>query len=268
MSPTPSSGPRRLLVLNPNTSTQVTELLVRHIAPRLPPGLTLAPVTARLGASYIASEASYAIAGHAALDAWAVHSAAEGEPDAVLVGCFGDPGCFALRELSAGPVLGLAEAAMQVAARHGRFRIVTGGAAWAPMLERLARALSLDAALAGVQTVAPSGAELAADPAAAVALLATACRDAADGVDAVILGGAGLAGMAAQVQPQVPVPVIDSVIAGVDEILQALALADARAASSVGEAAPDAARHQRQAPAAAPQWSGLSPDLAERLGRP
>ena len=55
--------------------------------------------------------------------------------------------------------------------------------------------------LAGIHTVAPTGAQLAADPQGARALLAEACREAATRFDAqaVILGGAGLAGMAADI---------------------------------------------------------------------
>ena len=54
-------------------------------------------------------------------------------------------------------------------------------------------------------------------------MLAQACRDVVRqmGVQAVILGGAGLAGMAAAVQPQVSVPVIDSVVAGATWALRA-----------------------------------------------
>jgi len=54
-------------------------------------------------------------------------------------GLIGDPGLLALRESSPAPVSGLAEAAFMDAARHGRFAIVTGGARWAPMLQRLAQ---------------------------------------------------------------------------------------------------------------------------------
>ena len=137
-------------------------------------------------------------------------------PDAVLIGCFGDPGLLALRQGSAVPVTGLAEASFIEGARYGRFAVVTGGERWKPMLERLAYALGQSATLAGIHTVAPSGAELASQPEAAIALLAQACQDAAKQwkVDAVVLGGAGLAGMAAAVQAKVGVPVIDSVIAG------------------------------------------------------
>ena len=71
-------------------------------------------------------------------------------------------------------------------------------------------------ALAGIHTVAPSGAQLAADPEGARQLLTQACLDAVRqlGVQTVILGGAGLAGMAAGIQPFVNVPIVDSVIAG------------------------------------------------------
>ncbi|WP_010106824.1 aspartate/glutamate racemase family protein, partial [Verminephrobacter aporrectodeae] len=120
---------------------------------------------ARFGAPYIACEASYAVAAHTALDAWA-HALAQPrqQPDAVLIGCFGDPGLMALRESSPAPVTGLAEASFIEAARHGRYAIVTGGARWAPMLHRLAQALGQAQALAGIHTVAPTGAQLAADP--------------------------------------------------------------------------------------------------------
>lgn len=203
-----------LLILNPNTSEAVTERLRDHVAALGAPDLVLHAATATFGARYIADETSFAVAGHAALDAYAGHCQRHGQPDAVLVGCFGDPGVCALRELSGLPVVGLAEAAMREAAGLGRFAIVTGGAAWDPMLRRLARSLGFAGALADVHVVVPTGAQLAADPAMASSLLGKACQQAAIGADAVILGGAGLAGMAALLAPQVPVPLIDSVTAG------------------------------------------------------
>ena len=211
---------RQLLIINPNTSAAVSALLTTHGSAAAGPDVQVRCVTARFGAPYISDEASYADATHATLDAWAAAIADTGEPpyrpDAVLIGCFGDPGLFALRESSPVPVTGLAEAAFFMAARHGRFSIVTGGERWKPMLQRLAGALGQSDALAGIHTVAPTGAQLAADPTWAQQILAQACRDAAEkfGADAVILGGAGLAGMAAAMQDQVDVPLIDSVTAG------------------------------------------------------
>jgi Asp/Glu/hydantoin racemase len=119
------------------------------------------------------------------------------------------------------PVVGLAEAAMRQAAAHGRFAIVTGGAAWKPMLERLARSLGLAEALALIHLVAPTGAQMAADPDAALVLLRDACREASAGVQSVILGGAALAGMAATLAPALDVPLIDSVSAGAEAVVAA-----------------------------------------------
>jgi allantoin racemase len=239
---------RQLLVINPNTSASVSELLQTHVQQAAGLHVSVRTVTARFGSPYIADEASYAVASHAALDAWADALVSETRaPDAVLIGCFGDPGLMALRESSPVPVTGLAEAAFIEAARHGRYAIVTGGARWGPMLQRLAQALGQSQQLAGIHTVAPTGAQLAADPVAARTLLAQACRDASRqlGVQAVILGGAGLAGMAALVQAEVPIPVIDSVVAGAHWALRSAPLPPARERAGFDVA-----------------WQGLSPEMA------
>jgi allantoin racemase len=240
---------RRLLVINPNTSSSVSRLLQQHVKEAAGDGVSVQTVTARLGASYIADEASYAVAAHATLDAWAAALAAGVAPDAVLVGCFGDPGLLALRESSPVPVTGLAEGAFVVAGGLGRFAIVTGGKRWRPMLQRLAVSLGYGNLLAEVITVAPTGGELAQDPDAALRLLADACREAAalPGVQSVILGGAGLAGLAAEIQPHVPVPVIDSVIAGTHWALE--------------QPAPSG----RSTPGFHVTWQGVSDEL-QRLG--
>jgi len=212
----------KLLVVNPNTTVSVTELLARRIGAAVGTAAELEVITARFGAAYIASEASYVVAAHAALDTCSAHCEAHGRPDAIIVGCFGDPGVFALREALGLPVIGLAEAAMREAATHGRFAIVTGGAAWGPMLMRLARSLDLADRLAIVEIVAATGAELAADPERAILTLGDACARAAIGVDAVVLGGAALAGMAEAIAPRVGVPIVDSVDAAARAALAAL----------------------------------------------
>ncbi|MET0541133.1 MAG: aspartate/glutamate racemase family protein [Variovorax sp.] len=213
-----------LLVINPNTSSSVSAVLQRHVQYEVGDAVEVHTATARFGAPYISSEASYAVANHTVLDAWAVALTQRPKPDAVLIGCFGDPGLFALREGAGVPVGGLAEAAFAAAAWHGRFAIVTGGERWRPMLSRLAGALGHTQTLAGIHTVAPTGAELADDPVGARKLLAEACCEAADRfkAQAVILGGAGLAGMAADIAAQVPVPLIDSVQAGAQWAVEAL----------------------------------------------
>lgn len=211
----------RILVLNPNTSPEMTALVLRVLAPLTPEGVTLVPATGRFGARYIASRSAGAIAGHAALDAYAEHG---GDCDAVYLACFGDPGLMALKELATVPVVGMAEAACrQAAERGGRFSIVTGGERWGPILTEFVASLGLGPSLAKVETVAPTGGDIANDPDGSIRLLADACNRTAarDGAGAVILGGAGLAGLAAQVQPHVDVPVICSTQAGFAAVLDA-----------------------------------------------
>lgn len=229
----PTMPTKRLLVINPNTSESVSALLQQHIAQALADlasPVAAHTVTARFGAPYIADEVSYQVAGHAVLDAWGAEpERAVTPPDGVLIGCFGDPGLWALRECSPVPVTGLAEAAFTEAARLGRFAVVTGGERWGPMLQRLALQLGFAPQLAGVWTVAPSGAEMAADPDGALRVLAQACHEAQArwAPDALIIGGAGLAGMAAQLQPGSGLPLIDSVQAGVRQLLGHMELAPA-----------------------------------------
>nr|USU31746.1 aspartate/glutamate racemase family protein [Methylobacterium sp. OTU13CASTA1] len=243
-----SERPPRILLINPNTTQGVTDLVAGHVRGIAGGAAEIVAVTGRFGARYIASRAASAIAGHAALDALAAHG--DG-CDAVYLACFGDPGLMALREVSRVPVVGMAEAACRAACgAGGRFAIVTGGVLWGPMLTEFVATLGLSDRLACVRTVAPTGGEIAADPDVALSQLAAACRACAevDGAEAVILGGAALAGLAARIQPAVPVPVLCSVEAGTRAVLAAAG------AGGLGRAAPTLAS------------TGLSPALAALLG--
>lgn len=91
----------------------MTALVLRVLAPLTPAGVKLKPATGRFGARYIASRSAGAIAGHAALDAYAEHG---GDCDAVHLARLGDPGLMALRELATVPVIGMAEVACRQAA--------------------------------------------------------------------------------------------------------------------------------------------------------
>ncbi|MCE2947206.1 MAG: aspartate/glutamate racemase family protein [bacterium] len=209
-----ASSMHSLLLINPNTSVAVTSLAAGHVSEITGSGVRLVEATGRFGCAYISSERCFAVAALAALDCYAQQGAG---CDAVLLACFGDPGLLALREVSPVPVIGLAESCMLgSASRAGRFSIVTGGAAWKPMLERLAGALGVSKALASVRTVDVTGGQIAADPDAALDRLLSCCRAAVaeDGAREVILGGAGLAGLAARIQPHCPVPLLDSVEVG------------------------------------------------------
>ena len=203
---------RTLLLINPNTSDQVTATLQRVVGATLGNDWQVVAQRAPFGAPYIACETSYAVGAHAALAVYRSHIEAGLRPDAVLVACFGDPGVAALQTLAPVPVYGLAEASMRHVNDLGRFAVVTGGAAWEPMIWRLARGLGTMPELVAVQTVSLSGADIMQQPQRATALLAGAVEQAQQaGASQVLLGGAGLAGMAPALQAQAGLPVHDSV---------------------------------------------------------
>lgn len=211
-----------VLLINPNTSQWVTDKLAAHFDRLLGPSIAIEPVTASFGHPYIASTEGYELGAQAVLDAASRYlTAASGARfDAVLIGCFGDPGLEPLRRRIALPVLGLAEAAIGEAWHAGRYAIVTGGKAWKPMLEEIVAGFGWSDRLDNIVVLEESGADLAADPERARSLLAQACRDAAaPGVERVVLGGAGFAGYGDAMGSQVPVPVIDSVSAAARALL-------------------------------------------------
>ena len=237
------TGPFNLLIINPNTSPAATQLILSHVQRIVPNHVNIATATATIGSATICSEVSFAAASFAVVETYRNYANTAGamQPDAIMVGCFGDPGVFSLREyltengLSKIPVLGLAEASMRKAAElPGKFAIITGGAAWGPILTRLAKSLDLKGCLSEVHTVAPNGAQLAANRPAAIALLKESCVQAiisangkaesfSERCSCVILGGALLAGMSSDIsEVEIGVPVIDSVTAGVEMIVRAL----------------------------------------------
>lgn len=196
----------RVLLINANTTQGVTGLIEHYSRAAVDGMVEFKAVTAAFGAAYVASEAAYAVAGHAALDCLEREA---GGCDAVYLACFGDPGLFALREASPLPVVGMAEASMREAASRGRFSIVTGGAAWKPILERLAMALGFSQGLVSVRTLAMPGPQLAAHP----ELIAQEIKSAeAEGAKSIIIGGAALAGLARKLESRIAL--IDSVECG------------------------------------------------------
>jgi len=136
----------RLLMINPNTTASITDLVLKTAKRFASKGTNLRAVTGAFGPRYIASRVGYAIAGHAAVDAFAND---RGRKDAVVLACFGDPGLAALKEIAKVPVVGMADASiLQACAMGNRFSIVTGGERWKSMLEEFVASHGLSSRLA------------------------------------------------------------------------------------------------------------------------
>jgi allantoin racemase len=205
----------KILLLNPNTTTAVTELLRAAGAQVASPGTELVAMTASRGVPYIATRAEAQIGGAIALEMLAE---AGTKFDAAVIAAFGDPGLFGARELFDIPVVGLAEAAMLTACMAGqRFSIVTFARALAPWYQECVAMHGLGARCAGIRTLDDGFRSIADVQAEKEDMLVTLANRAVeqDGADVVILSGAPLAGLAAKVSHRIPVPVIDPVAAAV-----------------------------------------------------
>lgn len=205
----------KILLLNPNTTLAVTDLLSDAGSKAVSPGTELLVATARRGVPYIATRAEAQIGGAIALEMLAE---ADSGIDAAIIAAFGDPGLFGARELFAFPVVGLAEAAMLTACMLGRrFSIVTFAGALAPWYEECVAMHGLAARCAGIRTLDgpfQSISEVQSEKEDMLVALANRAVE-QDNADVIILSGAPLAGLAAKVRHRIPVPVIDPVAAAV-----------------------------------------------------
>jgi allantoin racemase len=205
----------KILLLNPNTTAAVTDLLHAAGSKVASPGTELVPATAPRGVPYIATRAEAQIGGAIALEMLA--EAGDGV-DAAIIAAFGDPGLFGARELFSFPVVGLAEAAMLTACMVGRrFSIVTFAGALAPWYEECVAMHGLASRCAGIRTLDGSFKSISEVQAEKEELLVALANRAVeqDAADVVILSGAPLAGLAAKIGDRIPVPVIDPVAAAV-----------------------------------------------------
>ena len=201
-------------VVNPNTTASMTDLIGRNARAVAGPGVTVEAVTPAMGPASIESHYDEALAIPGLLTA--IRAGERDGADGYVVACFGDPGLDAAREIAAGPVVGIAEAAMHAAMLVGRgFSVVTTLGRTAGRARDLALRYAPAGACRGVHACEIPVLELVeTDPAVLPRVVALAREAlAADGSDVIVLGCAGMAGLCAEVSRRVGVPVIDGVTA-------------------------------------------------------
>jgi allantoin racemase len=204
----------RVLVINPNSSRGVTARIAAAAEAAALRGEQVVTVAATGAPELIVTPEDAAQAEGAVLAAVAHHG--EGV-DGIVLASFGDTGIGRVRARVTVPVLGIARAGLAVASAVGeRFAMVTFAPQMVPALHQTIRDAGHEARLAGMHAVegwhwSTPGAiqdELF-EPIRDLCLLAA--RD--PGVGSIVLGGGPLAGLAARLQPHVPVPVIDGTTA-------------------------------------------------------
>lgn len=199
----------KILLINPNTTEQLTKLLGDAARSVLSPGTTLDCITTQRGVPYISTRSEAIVGGLSVLEILAEHHQ---DYDAAIIAAFGDPGLGAARELFDIPIVGLAEAGMLTACMlGGRFSVVTFARAlgpwyqecvdWHGMGGRCASIRMLEGAFASIADVQEEKVDLL------EALALRAIEE--DGADVIVMAGAPLAGLAPLMRERIPVPVVD-----------------------------------------------------------
>jgi len=138
--------------------------------------------------------------------------------DAVVIGCFYDPGLREARELVEIPVVGVCEASLHVASMlsAGKFSVLVGRRKWIPKMADTASNYGFDNRIASwrvLDLTVPDMHDLEKTQAAILREARGAVEE--DMAECVVLGCTGMAGQAMRAQEEYGVPVLDPVLMGV-----------------------------------------------------
>ena len=195
-------------ILNPNSSRAVTEAIARATAPMQ--AASPVPIRChRLEAGPPGIETQAQVDG-VVVPLLAQAATLEADASAFVIACFSDPGLAALREQSARPVLGIAEAAVLTAMTMGqRFGIVAIRSASIPRHLRYLGAMGVLDRLAADRPLELGVAELARSETTWPRLCTLSRELIGAGAEVIILGCAGMADYRAPLQAEIGCPVID-----------------------------------------------------------
>lgn len=157
--------------------------------------------------------------------------------DAVIVGCFSDPGLDALRELVDIPVIGPGSSAVHLAAQLGtRFAIIAPMGGGDGRVAARLRALGVADKFAGVRGIGMSVLDLARDREAVLERVTEVARASVreDGADVFVLGcmSMGFVGVTDDIGKRLELPVVNPVVAALKtaEAVVAMGLSHSKAA--------------------------------------
>lgn len=206
----------RILVVNPNSTASMTAMIRRSAERVAAPGTLIEALSPPATPPSIEGYHDEAMAVPAMLAA-----IRDGEArgfDAHVIACFDDPGLDAAREVARGPVVGICQAAVQVACTlSARFSVVTTLPRSVPIIEDLVAGYGAGARCRRVRAVDLPVLALEANPGPAQARLGAEIRAALaeDRAEAIVLGCAGMSEFCARMSEEFGAPVIDGVTAAV-----------------------------------------------------
>ena len=200
----------KILVINPNTSENMTKHIREELGRIKRPDTELTVVCPEKGPETIESAYDEAYAIPPTLDL--VEKANQEGYDAIILACFSDPGLEAAKEISNIPVIGIEEATLHMAAMLGaKFSVMTPRRERIPSKKAHVHMHGLDYFLASVRSLDLSVAETDADPEKTKRRVLEVAKKAVDedAAEVIILGCAGMAGYAQEIERKLKVKGLD-----------------------------------------------------------
>lgn len=212
---TTSSPAIRILVVNVNTTTAMTDTIAAQARAAARPGTEIEALTPFFGPESVEGNFESYLSAVAVMDRVLAY---QGHYDAVVQAGFGEHGREGLQELCDVPVVDITEAAAHVACLLGhRYSVVTTLDRAIGQIEDRLLLAGLNARCASVRASGLSVLDLEGDPSAAVKAIVEQARLAVenDGAEVICLGCGGMAGLDAEVRAATGAPVVDGVTAAV-----------------------------------------------------
>jgi allantoin racemase len=206
----------RILIVNPNTTASMTSSIgaaARLVAAK---GTEIIAVNPPDGPSSIEGyyDEAFSVPGMLA----EVRAGEKADVDGHIIACFDDSGLEAARSIAYRPVIGIGEAAFHMASLvAGRFSVVTTLSRSVPVIHLNLQKYGFAARCASVRASGIPVLDLEHDPHRADAGISAEIETAIkyDRADAIVLGCAGMANLAARMAERHGIPVLDGVACAV-----------------------------------------------------
>ena len=204
----------KILVINPNTTTSMTDKIAQAARPVARPHTAIVAASSQDGPASTQGFLAVATCVPGLLHEVVQHK----EVDAIVIACFDDTGLDAVRSLVSVPVLGIGEAAYHAASMiANKFSVITTLSRSVPGLENNLLRYGLAQKCASVRATEIPVLKLEeGDPATLDKIrLEIHASINEDKAEAIVLGCAGMADLMAQLSEEFGLPVIEGVSAGV-----------------------------------------------------
>jgi allantoin racemase len=215
----------RIKVINPNTTSSMTEKIRAAAAAVAGPDTEIVAVSSATGPRSIETAYDEAQAVIGVLDE--ITRGEEQGFGGYVIACFGDPGLFAAREVTRAPVIGIAQAAMHVASLFSEgFSIISMPSHALPGMERLVHGYGMQGKCRRIRMLDMAVLDLEDASSGSYQLVLEECRRALkeDHADCVLLGCAGLSDMTSDLSRELGAPTIDGVAPAVKMVESLIAL--------------------------------------------